>query len=63
MGYMTTAAQVIATSTITAQNTFGIDRSTAFDVAIAAMIAEDPTTMRKFLAVAKAQYEAETANV
>lgn len=60
--YMTTAAQVIASATLTAQITFCVDRATAFDIAIATMIAEDPETMRRFLAAAKDQYEAETAN-
>src|SRR3546814_1140118 len=51
----TTAAQVLAYATITAETTFGIDRSTAFDVALATMIAEDPETMRAFLSAAQAQ--------
>jgi hypothetical protein len=56
-----TAAQVLAKNTIAAQQVLGIDRGTAFDLTIAAMIAEDPDAMRAFLAAAKSQYEKEAA--
>jgi len=56
------AAQALANTTIAAQDALDIERTVAFDMTIAAMIAEDPEAMRELLAKAHTQYETEVAN-